>query len=147
MDYKEDEKLQLLIRRKVNKKNVKAIVEIFINTMKSIDMYNALDMYMTLHIICNWYNKKNVKEYPCITPRLQKIMDTLYSEIKWKSESKKRRLTTSMVFVNFNNEIHSLKEIYNMPEDQQDPFYDTIIKRVKAFITDWYQPSKGTSIL
>lgn len=144
MKYRKDEKLQLLMRRKVNKKNVESIVEIFINTMKSIDMYNAIDSYMTILEITNWYHKKNVKNYPCITLKLQKIMDILYREIKWKSESKKRRLTTSMVFVNFNNEIHSIKEIYNMSENQQDPYYDTIIKRVKAFITDWYQPSKGT---
>lgn len=136
MDYKKDEKLQLLMRRKVSKKNVKSIVEIFINTMKNIDMYNAIDMYMTLHVISSWFHKKNAKDYPCLTPKLQKIMDTLNCEIKWKSESKKRRLTTSMVFVNFNNEIHSIKEIYNMPEDQQDPYYDTVIKRVKSLFSE-----------
>ena len=136
MDYKKDEKLQLLMRRKVSKKNVKSIVEIFINTMKNIDMYNAIDMYMTLHVISSWFRKKNAEDYPCLTTKLQKIMDTLNCEIKWKSESKKRRLTTSMVFVNFNNEIHSIKEIYNMPEDQQDPYYDTVIKRVKSLFSE-----------
>jgi alkyl hydroperoxide reductase subunit AhpC len=63
-------------------------------------------------------------------------MDTLYREIKWKSESKKRRLTTSMVFVNFNDKVHSVKEIYDMPEDQQDPYYATVTKRVKTLFSD-----------
>lgn len=136
MKYRKDEKLQLLMRRKVNKKNVKAIVEIFINTMKSIDMYNGLDMYMTIHIICSWFRKKNAKDYPCLTPKLKKIMDILYKEIKWKSESSKRKLTTSMVFVNFNDKVHSVKEIYDMPEDHQDSYYATVTKRVKTLFSD-----------
>lgn len=136
MHYKKNEKLQLLLHRKTNQKNVESIVNIFIQTMEATNFYNALDMYMTLHIISNWYYKNDVKNYPCITPKLERTLDTLYWEIKWKSESKNRRLTTNMVFINFNNESHSIKEIYEMLEDQQDPYYNVVIQRVKTFLSD-----------
>ena len=135
MYYKKNRELQLLLRRRANKKNVESIVKIFIETIETIDFCNALDNYMTLHVISNWYHKKSVKDYPCLTSRLTKIMDTLYGEIRWKSESKKR-ITTSMVFVNYNGESHSIKEIYGMFEDQQDPYYDVVIKRVASLYSD-----------
>jgi len=134
MYYKKNETLQLLLKRRINQKNVESIANIFIQTMETADLYNAIDAYMTLHIISNWYHKRNVKDYPCITTKLAKTMETLYKETKWKSKSKRRKLTTNMVFINFNDEVHSIKEIYDMPEDKQDPYYNIVLHRVKSFL-------------
>jgi len=134
MYYKKNEKLQLLLHRRHSQKNVESIMDIFIQSIETANFYNALDAYMTLHIISNWYHKRDVKDYPCIKPKLAKIMETLYSEIRWKSKSKRRKLTTNMVFINFNDEVHSIKEIYDMPEDKQDPYYNIVLHRVKSFL-------------
>jgi len=134
MYYKKNEKLQLLLHQRHSQKNVESIMDIFIQSIETANFYNALDAYMTLHIISNWYHKRDVKDYPCIKPKLAKIMETLYSEIRWKSKSKRRKLTTNMVFINFNDEVHSIKEIYDMPEDKQDPYYNIVLHRVKSFL-------------
>lgn len=136
MYYRRNEKLQSLLHRKANQKNVESIVDLFMLTIRNANFYNALDAYITLNVISNWCHKNDVKDYPCITPKLAKIMETLYNEIRWKSESKKRKLTTDTVFINFNGESHSIKEIYDMLEDQQDPYYDIAIQRVKSFLSD-----------
>ena len=136
MYYKKNEKLQLLLHRRHSQKNVESIMDIFIQTIETANFYNALDAYMTLHIISNWYHKRDVKDYPCIRPRFAKIMETLYSEIRWKSESTRRRVTIDTVFVSFNEETHSIKEIYDMLEDQQDPYYETVLHRIKSFLSD-----------
>lgn len=133
MRYRRNEKFQDLMNRRVNCKNTESIVEIFINTMKSVDMYNAVDVYFTLHIISVW-SVKNLKarEFPCMTAKIVKIMDTLYDEIRWKSDKKLRRLTPSMVFIHFGVPC-SLKEIYEMYENDQDDYYNLIILRVNRF--------------
>ena len=136
MYYRKNEKLQSLLQRRHIQKNVESIVDIFIHTAENADFFNALDAYMTLHVISNWCHKRDVKDYPCITPKLAKIMETLYNEIRWKSESIRRKLTIDTVFVSFNGENHSIKEIYNMLEDQQDPYYETVLHRIKSLLSD-----------
>ena len=133
MYYRRDENLQKLMHRRVNCKNTASIVEIFMQTMKSVDMYNAVDVYMTLHIISVWSVKnRQAREFPCMTAKIVKIMDTLYKEIRWKSDKSRRFLTPSMVFVDLGVPC-SLKEIYEMYENDQDDYYDLIIQRVNRF--------------
>lgn len=133
MHYIRNEKLQKLLHRRVNCKNTESIVEIFIQTMKDIDIYNAVDAYMTLHVIAVWSVKnKKAREFPCMTEKIVKIMDTLYREIQWKSDKKKCRLTPSMIFVHLGVPC-SLKGIYEMYENDQDDYYDLIIQRVNRF--------------
>lgn len=133
MYYKGNEKLQNLLYRRVNSENTASIVKIFVQTIKSINLYNALDAYMTLHVIAVWSVKKQkAREFPCMTEKIVKIMDTLYREIQWKSDKKKCRLTPSMIFVHLGVPC-SLKEIYEMYENDQDDYYDLIIQRVNRF--------------
>lgn len=133
MYYRKDEKLQNLLHLRVNRQNTESIVEVFINTMKTIDMDNAVDAYMTLHVIAVWSVKKQkAREFPCMTEKIVKIMDTLYREIQWKSDKKKCRLTPSMIFVHLGVPC-SLKEIYEMYENDQDDYYALIIQRVNRF--------------
>lgn len=139
MYYRKDERLQNLLHRRVNSKNTESIIEIFIQTMKSVDMYNALDVYMTLHIISIWSVKnKKAREFPCMTTKIVKIMDTLYRDIRWKSDKNRRYVTPSMVFVHLGVPC-SLKEIYEMHEDDQDGYCDLIVQRVNriySFLLD-----------
>ncbi len=133
MYYKRNERLHNLLYSEVNQKNTESIVNIFIQTMNSVNMYNALDVYMTLHIIAVWSKKnKQTRAFPCMTPKIVKIMDTLYKEIHWKSDTKTRHLTPSMVFVHLGAP-HSLKEIYEMYEDDQDDYCNLIIERLNRF--------------
>ena len=132
MYYKRNEKLQNLLHRKVNCENTASIVEIFVQTIKTINLYNALDAYMTLHVISVWSVKnKQAREFPSITAKIKKVMYTLYKEIRWESD-KKGYLTPSMVFVHFGAPF-SLKEIYGMLEDDQDSFCELIVQRVNRF--------------
>ena len=133
MYYRRNERLHNLLYSEVNQKNTKSIVNIFIQTMNSVNMYNALDVYMTLHIIAVWSEKnKQTRAFPCMTSKIVKIMDTLYKEIHWKSDKKTRHLTSSMVFVHLGAP-HSLKEIYEMYEDDQDDYCNLIIERLNRF--------------
>ena len=132
MYYKRNEKLQNLLYRKVNRENTESIIETFIQMMKDVNLYNALDVYMTLHVIAVWSVKnKQAREFSCMTEKIVKIMDTLYGEICWKS-GKKGYLTPSMVFVHFGAPC-SIKEIYEMYEDDQDDYCELIIHRVNRF--------------
>ena len=139
MYYRRNERLHNLLYREVNQKNTESIVDIFIQTMNSVDMYNTLDVYMTLHIIAVWSVKnKQARKFPCMTPKIVKIMDTLYKEIRWKSDKKTRYLTPSMVFVHLGAPC-SLKDIYEMYEDDQDDYCVLIIERVRklnSFLSD-----------
>lgn len=133
MRYRKNEKLHNLLYREVNQKNTESIVDIFTQTMNSVDMYNALDVYMTLHIIAVWSEKnKQTRAFPCMTPKIVKIMDTLYKEIHWKSDKRAKHLTPSMVFIHLGAS-RSLKEIYEMYEDDQDDYCNLIIKRLNRF--------------
>ena len=139
MYYRRNERLHNLLYREVNQKNTESIVDIFIQTMNTVDMCNALDVYMTLHIIAVWSVKnKQARKFPCMTPGIEKIMDTLYDEIHWKSDKKTRYLTPSMVFVHLGAPC-SLKDIYEMYEDDQDDYCTLIIERVRklnSFLSD-----------
>jgi len=136
MYYKKNEKLQTLLHQRVNRKNTKSIVDIFTQTINNMDIYNALDSYMTLHIIAAWSVKnRQSRTFPCITAKIARIMDVLYREIRWKSDKKRRYPSPNMIFIHLGAP-RSLKDIYEMYEDDQDDYCNLIIRRINSFLSD-----------